>query len=370
MSGEVPDAEDPLVRLMPSGSLAEALAQARELADSAASTGITVTRGLAADSGVVVSLALVRDYLAEDTEELSRRGSLIVADQAAVSLRLAREGYRQLVESANEGFEAGMDRLFLAAGFSRSAGRYQREGIIGSTVMSGVVREHQEVAGYTPFPVPGFEVGIDLSAEALAALSSEGIQARLSSALDEMEDQREEIFGPDDETQGESDARRRSFDKKDYTVDDDNGFWGELREGILALFGERESGTTHVEQSWGAGSFGAHIGYSPVFVGAPDPDKSYEENILEPGSGQLDHLIGWYSYWEMRVGKGLAELTAPVYDKPLWNDEGAVFEAPTLRAVVDFGVSVGALLTGNPWAIAAINLTDDALFGMMDLGAG
>ena len=222
----------------------------------------------------------------------------------------------------------------------------------------------------TPFPVPGFEVGIDLSAEALADLSSEGIRARLSSALDEMEDQREEIFGPDDETQSESNARRRSFDKKDYTVDEDDGFWGELREGILTLFGERASGTTHVEQSWGAGSFGAHIGYAPAFVGAPDPDKSYEENILEPGSGQLDHLIGWYSYWEMRVGKGLAELTAPVYEKPLWNDEGAVVEAPTLRAVVDFGVSVGALLTGNPWAIAAINLTDDALFGMMDLGAG
>ncbi len=72
----------------------------------------------------------------------------------------------------------------------------------------------------------------------------------------------------------------------------------------------------------------------------------------------------------MRVGRGLAELNAPLYDKPLWNDEGSIVEAPTLRAVVDFGVSVGALLAGNPWAIAAIGLADDALFGMMDLAGG
>ena len=113
----------------------------------------------------------------------------------------------------------------------------------------------------------------------------------------------------------------------------------------------------------GRGTFGAHIGYAPVFVGVPDPDKSYAENILEPGSGELDHLLGWYGYWEMRVGKGLSELNAAIYDKPLWNDEGSVVQAPTLREVADLGVGIAAALTGNGWAIAALNLADDAFFG-------
>ncbi len=267
MLREAPVAEEILARLLPTGTLGAALEDARRHADWIDSAGMTVSRGLAGSSSPALSLAVVRGFLAEETEELSRRGALVVADSAALSLQRARDGYRNLVQDANEGFEAGMDRLFLAAGYSKSAGRYQREGIIGSTVLSGVVREHQEVAGFNPFPVPAFELGVSLGVAVLGGLSAEGIQARLSAALEELEEQQEEIFGPADEPESGRLSRSRSFDKKDYTVDDDDGFWGELWEGITSLFGEKESGTTRVEQSWGAGAFGAHIGYAPVFVG-------------------------------------------------------------------------------------------------------
>jgi len=45
-------------------------------------------------------------------------------------------------------------------------------------------------------------------------------------------------------------------------------------------------------------------------------------------------------------------------------------EAPTLRTVTDIGVGIAAALTGNVWAIAALNLADDALFGMADAAGG
>ncbi|MCX7038347.1 MAG: M23 family metallopeptidase [Spirochaetes bacterium] len=370
ISYEPPDGERLLARLIPGETLGAVLEGARQSADRIASAGITVSRGLGLNSGFASSLALIRGFLTEESEELAKRGVLIVADQASESLQEAREGYRELVQEANEGFEAGMDRMFIAAGYAKGAGRYGREGIIGSTVLSGTVTERQEVAGFTPFPVPGFEVKAGLEAEALAGLSAEGIHARLSIALEELEDQREEIFGPDDETDAEKAARKRSFLKKDFSIDEDDGFLGEMWEGVTSIFGEKEFGYTQVEQSWGAGAFGAHIGYAPVFVGAPDPDKGYAENILEPGGGQLDHLVGWYGYYEMRVGKGLGELNAPVYDKPLWNDEGGFVEAPTLRTVVDIGVSIAATLTGNVWVAAALSLTDDALFGLADVAGG
>jgi hypothetical protein len=370
ISYEPPDGERLLARLVPGESLGVILDGARQSTDRIASGGIEVSRGLGMTGGFASSLALIRGFLTEESEELAKRGTLIVADQARESLREAREGYTEFVQDANEGFEAGMDRMFLAAGYGKEAGRYRREGIIGSTVLSGTVTERQDVAGYTPFLVPSFEVKTGLAADDLVGLSAEGIHARLSVALEELEDQREEIFGPDDETDAEKAARKKSFQKQDFTIDPDDGFIGEMWEGVMSAFGEKEFGYTLVEQSWGAGSFGSHIGYAPVFVGAPDPDKAYAENVLEPGSGQLDHLIGWYAYYEMRVGKGLGELNAPVYDKPLWNDEGGFVEAPTLRAVVDLGVSIAATLTGNVWVTAALSLTDDALFGLADIAGG
>ncbi len=370
ISYEPPDGERLLARLIPGETLSAVLEGARRSADRIAAAGITVSRGLGLNGSLASSLTLIRGFLSEEREELAKRGVLIVADQASESLQEAREGYRELVQDANEGFEAGMDRMYIAAGYAKGAGRYEREGIIGSTVLSGTVTERQEVAGYSPFPVPSFEVKTGLEAQALVGLSAEGVHARLSVALEELEDQREEIFGPDDETDAEKAARKKSFLKQDFSIDEDDGFLGEILEGVTSIFGAKEFGYTQVEQSWGAGSFGAHIGYAPIFVGAPDPDKGYAENILEPGSGQLDHLMGWYGYYELRVGKGLGELNAPAYDKPLWNDEGGFVEAPTLRTVVDIGVSIAATLTGNVWVAAALSLADDALFGLADVAGG
>jgi hypothetical protein len=63
-----------------------------------------------------------------------------------------------------------------------------------------------------------------------------------------------------------------------------------------------------------------------------------------------------------------------MYDKPLWDDRaglwGMNYEAPTLRQVVDVGVSIAALATGNVWLAAAVNLADEAVFGLADVAGG
>ncbi|HEQ71469.1 MAG TPA: hypothetical protein ENN69_03180, partial [Spirochaetia bacterium] len=61
------------------------------------------------------------------------------------------------------------------------------------------------------------------------------------------------------------------------------------------------------------------------------------------------------------------------YSKPLWGGEVLGFEAPSLRSIVDIGVNiVVAAATGgsNLLLSAALNLIDDAVFTMADIGTG
>jgi hypothetical protein len=106
---------------------------------------------------------------------------------------------------------------------------------------------------------------------------------------------------------------------------------------------------------------------APVFIvlyrqGAPDFAELLPEGSLP--SGEL--------CWGAVVGEKyviiLGEL--PQYSQKLWDDRDSWFKAPTIRSLVDMGVSIAAAFTGNIWAIAAINLADDALFGMLDVANG
>lgn len=68
----------------------------------------------------------------------------------------------------------------------------------------------------------------------------------------------------------------------------------------------------------------------------------------------------------MEEGNGLAELAKPMYDKKMWDDDGALIQPLTFRAVADIVLDIVGNATGHKW----IGYLDDALFATLDLTGG
>jgi hypothetical protein len=137
------------------------------------------------------------------------------------------------------------------------------------------------------------------------------------------------------------------------------------------------------------GKLGEHIGYGPEFQAAVDVKKSAEENLTWRGSGELGLILLDFQWNRYRSMTGYAELAKPSYELKLWPAENALnLEPPTIRSVVDMGLEIitgvvgtalemaGNLFTGiggtalKMALTTAINLSDDLLFGAMDLAGG
>jgi hypothetical protein len=130
------------------------------------------------------------------------------------------------------------------------------------------------------------------------------------------------------------------------------------------------------------GQFGAHVGFAPEFskdVDLDSGDWDKQGNIKFEGTGQMGTIMGQFIYNSMREGKGYAVADMPAYSKPLWDDVGSWVKAPSIRTVVDIGVTIAAMaVTGGAAAAtlpalltsAAINLGDDAFFTALDVSGG
>ena len=55
-----------------------------------------------------------------------------------------------------------------------------------------------------------------------------------------------------------------------------------------------------------------------------------------------------------------------MYDKKMWDDDGAWIQPPTFRAVADIVLDIVGNATGHKW----IGYIDDALFATLDLTGG
>lgn len=87
--------------------------------------------------------------------------------------------------------------------------------------------------------------------------------------------------------------------------------------------------------------------------------------------GELGKIMGLYQYYLMREGKGMQEINTPTYDNRMWNDDGSIIKAPTIKGIVDVGVSIAALtVPGGTLVAASLNLADDALFDLAGVAGG
>ncbi|AHC14397.1 M23 family metallopeptidase [Salinispira pacifica] len=111
----------------------------------------------------------------------------------------------------------------------------------------------------------------------------------------------------------------------------------------------------------------------------PDNEKTgsrskMKDNFKYEGDGEMGRIMSDFLMYNMREGRGMSEAAKPVYERRMWDDDGSWIEAPSIRGVVNIGVSITAsfLAPGVGGALmgAALNLVDDAMFTAMDVQNG
>ena len=120
------------------------------------------------------------------------------------------------------------------------------------------------------------------------------------------------------------------------------------------------------------GKLGEHIGYAPLFRSGEEGDeldleKGIDYNLADKGLGQMGKIMLDFQWNSMRASQGWAKLSLPMYDQPLWKNNGSFFEPPTLRSVSSVVMEIVGTAVGQSWWLS---YADDLLFAAMDVGGG
>ena len=252
--------------------------------------------------------------------------------------------------------------------------------------MDPVVTERASVEGYKAYIMKPVTLSTDLSDNKLEGLEANAIQVLIKNAQDEVKKESETIFGSEEDNSEEGIKKRTKIvqfmktrkvqvgEQVVYSTNSD----GETIETRVPIYKEEEyeDESLRQEKTWGAGEFGSYIGYDPVLKESPNVDDGLENIWQDKGMGELGRLMRSYIYWSIRESQGWATVNKPMWDKPAWDDRSSWFKAPTIRGVTDIGVTIAATVVSGGATLpallanAAFNLTDDAVFAMLDVGGG
>jgi len=315
-------------------------------------------------------------FTKEANQELASRQARLVAAQAREMAQASIKGLEEQVQKANENFRESMDETFVLKGSWRKEGQnYTKDVVVYSTLLDPVVTEGASVQGYIAYLMQPVSLRTDLSDTKLAQLEYSAIQALIGQAQKEVQEASEKIFGSEADNSEEAKAKRKVVYKVDKTKTVATDLWTMLT--TFKTTKDVVEATNTEEREVGAGEFGAHLGYAPVTKGNPNVDDGLDNIWVDPGKGELGRLMRSYIYWSMKESQGWASVNKPMWDKPAWDDRSSWFKAPTIRGVTDIGVTIAATIItapaggiGGALASAAVNLADDAVFTMLDVGGG
>jgi len=307
-------------------------------------------------------------------DEIYRKASLVAALGMREALDRAEAGVKENVDSANRSVEKNLSDTFKAGGYARKGSVFERKVVIDETVFGGIERERQTVDAFRRFVAPVFDHGADLSRGNLEGMSGEYIRAMVMKAQENLSKYLELVFGRKAGEDGAIDRDWRGIECVKAAFEAAEGAyrasagWG--RRNDDGTFGNRDKD----------GLFAWHVGYAPVM------DEENPERVKEAGYGELGRIMTQYLTNEARWGRGLASFDVAWYNRKLWDDDAdndgssdGPFGAPTVRSATNIAVAIAATaLTGGAgagtfgmlMANAAINLADDAVFTMMDVGNG
>jgi hypothetical protein len=305
---------------------------------------------MGADTGGSRIAFEVKAFLADAREKLGELAALDMADNARESVLEAKKALADAVKNANEGFESSMDEAFMSKSYTKSSGEYRREAVVGSSLFGGLDTERQEVGTYRWYAMSALTLSVDLSESRLANLDSDQVIDLVGLAQAEVGKKQKTIFG---DGKDKTDAEKRAAG-----LEWDVSANGEVKQINL-----------------GEGEFGRHIGWAPIFDDEPDPEDSRSDNIEVAGSGELGRMMTDLIWNQIKEGKGWSEMGSPAWDKPLWNDDGSWFKAPSIRGISSIAASVVSTIVSKigPVGMAigyAITVGNDAMFACLDAYTG
>ncbi|MDR2314168.1 MAG: hypothetical protein LBE02_06505 [Spirochaetaceae bacterium] len=255
----------------------------------------------------------------DSTQELAAGKMILLAFQARESAYEAKRILEENIARNNSDFDNTMDELYtMNSGWNRWGNTYRKDIIVHSTVFTSAITDRVTLDAYKWFVMEYWEFAADLSDDSLEGLDYLGVQALIALAQDEVAEKSKTIFG-DGDSQG-----------------DFNIWIGESAETIHGV-------------------------------------------VSKPGSGELGRLMGELYKWDARQAEGIAAMSAPLWNKPLWDSRGSWFGAPNMRVVADVANSIAAtvLTAVSPFTAGAtlalavgVNMLDEALFYALDAAQG
>lgn len=316
--------EQVVSRILKGGTFSELLDKAERCNNSVESIHTGAYAAFGKDISMdEVYFSAVSDYSKEDRRQIEEHITAILSNEARRNIPEMLEGLQRAVEDANESQDEMFDRMAFGENFRRDGEHYTREALVDDTVTTGRQYETQTVGVYNYYLLPPVDLKTDLSRKILDRLTSDGVEAQIKRAFSEVEGIRETIFG---------DPKRSSS----------------------------------------VGDFGEHVGTPAESVAPEEIDYEADDmtvNIKDPGTNESGRITKAVIIYNILQGRGWSEFNKPVYEKRMWDDDGRVLTAPTIRGLVDIGASVliGALAPGAGFLL---NQIDDALFSALDYTGG
>jgi murein DD-endopeptidase MepM/ murein hydrolase activator NlpD len=338
----------------------------------------------------------VASFAKETNSILADREAKKVAANVREITEEAIKNLGERVKEANRGFRENMDNMFVVEGqWKRNGRNYIKDVIVHSTLFDPVITEQIAIEGYKDYRMEPVALKTDLNENRLKDLDFFAVQALIEDMINELSLVNDEIFGTAEENGKEGEKARtitiNEYEEKTRYIYKTVIVTGENGDRIEQQIRVPETYTAIAkseDRTTGAGKFGSHIGYHPVMKTGIGAGQGKDEIFVDKGTGQLGALMTDYLYWTIQEGKGISAMSLAAWDKPMWDSRNSRFNAPSVRGVVDLGGKIAAVvaaaaltpLTGGSSIVGAvaaaaaistsINMSDDLIFGLMDVGGG
>jgi murein DD-endopeptidase MepM/ murein hydrolase activator NlpD len=303
------------------------------------------------------------NFIKVSASDLARTTNKEIAEMEAKAM--ARNAHNQAnaaissiynrIDSENTGFMKFMDDLFVFNGLWRKSGNnYQKDIIMGSTLIDPVMTQRKTVEGYRKYTIEPIELKSNIDESFLARLDFIAIIDLLDDVFSEVKEIMDAIFRQGDE------SKENKIEFYDYVGDE------------LTIKKDVKLDNR--------GKFYNHIGDEPTTKKNMKLDNGINtkrSDVFEKnGSGEMGRLKKEFMYWSIIDNIGSAEISIAPWDKRIWNDNDSFFKAPTLRqggqiagAIVagivtcgtGFVATIGAMV-----AIAAISSASDIMYNTLD----
>ncbi|MBN2651936.1 MAG: hypothetical protein JXR63_06090 [Spirochaetales bacterium] len=347
-------------------------------------------------------------------EDESLRGLLadVSSQRMFDQLKSAVVEMEKEIGTADKRVQESLEALVKGSGFVREGNYYVRRGVVNRSVFEGTKTEQQLIGAYENFEIPERLLTIEESELSRYRETPEALRIFIERELERLSSELELILGKGKvELGGEvswAETRLKTIeqafskeklleslaDEEEYLLntslqlaDCDNPFDNISKYKVI----NQKSLVVYKE----GGLFGDHVGYAPTF--RPDakwinPSESLigrdfstypleatienslvasvAGNINPAGEGEMGRIMAVFLALNLKQGEGFSDFSKNLWDLGLWDDEGSIFPAPSIRDVVNFAgsaaVSVAGMFVGMPWLGAVVGLATDLGFSVLD----